>query len=189
VYRLTLSGNLEALVWTNHTNRLIIYNGVQDACDSYAFCGANSVCSMDSNIAKCECLKGYGPKNPEQWNISYWSSGCIPKTKSICRNNNTSGSFLKYKEMKLPDTSSSRYNKTMNLVECHKLCFKNCSCTAYANTDIRNGGSGCLLWFDNMFDMRLYEQWGQDLYIRVPSEPGTNFIYQSISCECTKINY
>ncbi|GAU21485.1 hypothetical protein TSUD_242080 [Trifolium subterraneum] len=146
VYRLTLSGNLEALVWTNHTN------------------------SMDGNIAKCECLKGYVPKNPDQWNISYWSSGCFPKMKSICGNNNTSG-FLKYKEMKLPDTSSSWYNKTMNLVECQKLCLKNCSCTAYANTDIRNGGSGCLLWFDDVFDMRLYEQWGQDLYIRVPSEP------------------
>ncbi|GAU28725.1 hypothetical protein TSUD_372320 [Trifolium subterraneum] len=42
--------------------------------------------------------------------------------------------------------------------------------TAYANTDIRNGGSGCLLWFGDIFDMRLYGQWGQDLYIRVPSK-------------------
>jgi hypothetical protein len=82
--------------------------------------------------------------------------------------------------MKLPDTSSSWYNTTMNLVECQQTCMKNCSCTAYAYLDIRNGGSGCLLWFGDLVDMRVFSQWGQDLFIRVPSsELGTNFIYQS----------
>jgi hypothetical protein len=77
----------------------------------------------------------------------------------------------------LPDTSSSWYNKTMNLVECQKVCMKNCSCTAYTNVDIRNGGSGCLLWFGDLVDMRVFLQWGQDLYIRVPSSELGKFIF------------
>ncbi|KAK2355138.1 G-type lectin S-receptor serine/threonine-protein kinase [Trifolium repens] len=169
IYKLSPLGNLQALVWTSETSdRIVVDTGMEDSCDSYATCGANSVCNMNGNVPRCECLKGYVPKFPEQWNISYWSSGCVPKIKSFCGNNNTSG-FLKYREMKLPDTSSSWYNKTMNLVECQKVCMKNCSCTAYTNVDIRNGGSGCVLWFGDLVDMRVFSQWGQDLYIRVPS--------------------
>ncbi|KAL1299399.1 hypothetical protein AAHE18_18G107300 [Arachis hypogaea] len=54
---------------------------------------------------------------------------------------------------------------TMNLQECEDLCRKNCSCTAYSNLDVRGGGSGCILWFHDLIDMR---QGGQDLYIRLP---------------------
>ncbi|GAU28727.1 hypothetical protein TSUD_372340 [Trifolium subterraneum] len=139
IYKLSPLGNLRALVWTSETSdRIVVDTGMEDSCDSYATCGANSVCNMNGNVPRCECLKGYVPKFPEQWNISYWSSGCVLKIKYVCGNNNTSG-FLKYREMKLPDTSSSWYNKTMNLVECQKV-----------------------------FDMRVFSQWGQDLYIRVP---------------------
>ena len=79
--------------------------------------------------------------------------------------------------MKVPDTSSSWFSKTVNLEECQKLCLKNCSCTACANLDIRNGESGCLLWFDDLIDMKMYHEEGQDLYFRVPaSELGNLFL-------------
>ncbi|KAL1363260.1 hypothetical protein AAHE18_03G137200 [Arachis hypogaea] len=102
-----------------------------DQCEMYAFCGSNSICYMDAYVSKF----------PKQWNMSDWSSGCVRKTL----------------DMKLPDTSSSTYNKTMNLEE------------SYANMDIRNGGSGCLLWFDHLIDMRMFTKGGQDLYIKVPA--------------------
>ncbi|KAL8156549.1 hypothetical protein AgCh_001590 [Apium graveolens] len=54
----------------------------------------------------------------------------------------------------------------MSLEECKRLCLKNCSCTAYANTDIRGSGSGCLLWFDELTDIREFNENGQDLYVR-----------------------
>ncbi|XP_059431991.1 G-type lectin S-receptor-like serine/threonine-protein kinase SD1-1 [Corylus avellana] len=47
------------------------------------------------------------------------------------------------------------------------MCLKNCSCTAYASLDIRNGGSGCLLWFDSLVDIRELGESGKDLYIRM----------------------
>jgi hypothetical protein len=51
--------------------------------------------------------------------------------------------------------------------------MKNCSCTAYANLDIREGGSGCLLWFSDLIDIRQFNDNGQDIYIRMAaSEQG-----------------
>lgn len=74
--------------------------------------------------------------------------------------------------MKLPDTSSSWVDKSLGLKECEEMCLRNCSCMAYANSDIR--GSGCLLWFDDLIDMREFTEGGQDLYIRMAaSELGT----------------
>ncbi|TKY66608.1 G-type lectin S-receptor serine/threonine-protein kinase [Spatholobus suberectus] len=168
IYTLNPSGILQGLAWTSQTNgRKVISAGAEDSCDNYAFCGANSMCNMYGNVPKCECLKGYVPKFPEQWNIAYWSGGCVPMNKDICKNN--TDHFLRYTNMKLPDTSLSWFSKTMNLEECQRSCLKNCSCSAYANLDIRDGGSGCLLWFEDLVDMRRFSQWGQDLYIRVPA--------------------
>jgi hypothetical protein len=82
--------------------------------------------------------------------------------------------------MKLPDTSSSWYNKSMSLKECEGMCLKNCSCTTYASFDVRGGGSGCLLWFGSLIDISEYSnsESGQDLYIRMAtSELGTVLLF------------
>ncbi|KAI5571707.1 hypothetical protein POPTR_011G126251v4 [Populus trichocarpa] len=55
----------------------------------------------------------------------------------------------------------------MNLEECKYMCLKNCSCTAYSNLDIRDGGSGCLLWFGDLVVTRVFSQNEQDIYIRM----------------------
>ncbi|GKB49662.1 G-type lectin S-receptor-like serine/threonine-protein kinase, partial [Tanacetum coccineum] len=45
-------------------------------------------------------------------------------------------------------------------------CRINCSCVAYANLDIRNGGTGCLQWFDELMDIKEFD--GDDnIYIRM----------------------
>nr|XP_025676740.1 G-type lectin S-receptor-like serine/threonine-protein kinase At4g27290 [Arachis hypogaea] len=173
LYKLQPSVTSIGTIWKNQTRTELElatidgYNG----CGSYAFCGSNAICKVDANLASCECLKGYVPKFPQQWNMSNWSDGCVRKTSLDCNNTN---SFLRYTDIKVPDTSSSWYNKTMNLKECENICLKNCSCVAYANLDIRNGGSGCLLWFNHLIDMVQYSRAGQDIYIKVPtSELGT----------------
>ncbi|XP_030930718.1 G-type lectin S-receptor-like serine/threonine-protein kinase At4g27290 [Quercus lobata] len=67
----------------------------------------------------------------------------------------------------------------MSTKECEAECLKNCSCTAYANSDIR-GGNGCLIWFGDLIDIMGYseendisgyseENPGQDIYIRLPA--------------------
>ena len=47
------------------------------------------------------------------------------------------------------------------------VCMKNCSCTAYTNLDIRDGGTGCLLWYGDLIDIRYFAENGQDIYIRM----------------------
>ncbi|KAK7257253.1 hypothetical protein RIF29_31096 [Crotalaria pallida] len=170
IYKFTYSGSGQCLSWKSQTRSLleVFSRAWQDPCENYALCGSNSICNMKDNVPTCECLKGYVPKFPEQFNISYWSNDCVPRNKSDCKNSNTDG-FWRYMGMKLPDTSSSWFSTTTNLEECQVLCLKNCSCTAYASLDIRNGGSGCIHWSHSLIDLRLFSQGGDDLYVRVPA--------------------
>ncbi|KAI7753577.1 hypothetical protein M8C21_021411, partial [Ambrosia artemisiifolia] len=75
--------------------------------------------------------------------------------------------FQKLSNMKLPDTENAVFNGNMSLQDCKVACKNNCSCTAYANPNITTGGVGCLLWFGNLIDVRVYPQNGQDLYVRL----------------------
>ncbi|KAJ0046088.1 hypothetical protein Pint_04370 [Pistacia integerrima] len=133
-----------------------------DQCDNYALCGAYASCNINMNTPSCECLEGFKPKFPDEWSNLDWSNGCVRRTELDCKNGD---GFLKHKGAKLPDTRSSRINKNISLLECEKLCSKDCSCTAYANSDIR--GSGCLLWFDELVDIRALTENQQDLYVRM----------------------
>ncbi|KAK3019226.1 hypothetical protein RJ639_003809 [Escallonia herrerae] len=97
------------------------------------------------------------------WNAIFWK---IPLD---CYNSWSDG-FLKYSDVKLPDTRNSLFNVSMTLEECQKAYSNNCSCMAYANLDIRNGGNGCLLWFGDLIDIRDFpERAGQDIYVRMAS--------------------
>ncbi|XP_059441319.1 G-type lectin S-receptor-like serine/threonine-protein kinase At4g27290 [Corylus avellana] len=134
-----------------------------DRCESYTLCGADATCDFNKSPI-CACLEGFFPKSPKDWDSVDWSDGCVRRTPLEC---NDGDGFLKRTGLKLPDTSSSWYNKSMSLKECEGMCLKNCSCTAYANLDVRGGGSGCLLWFDSLVDIRELGEPGQDLYIRM----------------------
>ena len=145
-----------------------------DQCEHYAFCGSYATCNP-SNFTVCACLKGFVSKSRKDQNSVDWSDGCVRRTPLEC---NGGDGFLTYTGMKLPDTSSSWFNKTMSLEECKGFFLKNCSCTAYSNLDIRGKGSGCLLWFGNLNDMKVLSPGGQDLYIRMAnSELGTFYFF------------
>ncbi|KAJ0836637.1 putative protein kinase RLK-Pelle-DLSV family [Helianthus annuus] len=75
--------------------------------------------------------------------------------------------FQKFSSMKLPDTENAVYRSNMSLSDCAVACKNNCSCTAYANPNITPGGVGCLLWFGDLIDVRVFQQNGQDLYVRL----------------------
>eukprot|EP00258_Populus_trichocarpa_P017240 XP_006377796.2 G-type lectin S-receptor-like serine/threonine-protein kinase At4g27290 [Populus trichocarpa] len=164
--RLTLSplGLPQSFTWNDRTNDWVITDvGQFDQCENYAFCGPNTRCEM-SRSPICACLDGFIPKSLADWNFSDWSDGCIRRTPLECSDK---VGFLKYTGMKFPDTSSSWYDKSISLKECQGLCLKNCSCTAYANLDIRQGGSGCLIWFGDLIDTRRSTGDGQDLFVRM----------------------
>ncbi|XP_019163788.1 PREDICTED: G-type lectin S-receptor-like serine/threonine-protein kinase At4g27290 isoform X2 [Ipomoea nil] len=56
----------------------------------------------------------------------------------------------------------------MSLQECEQVCLMNCSCMAYSTLNISNGGSGCLIWYGDLVDIRTIQN-GQDMYIRLAS--------------------
>jgi hypothetical protein len=164
-YVLNPSGIGQRFRWMDHTQSWELFStGQVDECENYAHCGSYASCNI-MNSPVCECLKGFKPKSPKAWNSADWPDGCVQGTPLGC---NDGDRFLKYEGVKLPDTSSSRFDRNMmSLKECEEWCLKNCSCKAYANLDIRNGGTGCLLWFADLVDIAVLAVGGQDFYIRV----------------------
>ncbi|KAK6934362.1 Bulb-type lectin domain [Dillenia turbinata] len=161
---LTQNGLVERLTWIDRTAGWNIYLTAQmDNCDTYALCGAYGSCDIN-NSPMCTCLKGFVPKYPNQYDMADWSNGCVRKSPLACGKGD---GFKKYSGVKLPDSRYSWFNTSMSLKECNVECLKNCNCTAYANLDVRQGGSGCLLWFNNLMDIRQLTENGQDLYIRM----------------------
>nr|XP_017221013.1 PREDICTED: G-type lectin S-receptor-like serine/threonine-protein kinase At4g27290 [Daucus carota subsp. sativus]XP_017221014.1 PREDICTED: G-type lectin S-receptor-like serine/threonine-protein kinase At4g27290 [Daucus carota subsp. sativus] len=163
---LTPTGDSKLLVWNDQQQIWMVYLSLQDSdCDRYGLCGGYGICNINKT-PRCECLRGFVPKFQEKWKAADWSSGCIRRTNLVC---GTDEGFVKYSGVKLPDTRHSWYNTNMNLQECEKLCLKNCSCTAFANADVRRGGHVCVLWFTELIDIRDYSEDGQDIYVRMPS--------------------
>ncbi|KAJ0771192.1 putative protein kinase RLK-Pelle-DLSV family [Helianthus annuus] len=157
------NGYFKRLNWVSRTQEWITYWDVNtDMCSQFGLCGPNGRCNQNKSPA-CSCMEGFEPQNPEEWSVSKWSSGCRRRTPLDCPNKD---SFRVFKKVKLPDTQRSWYNTSMTLDECASACKSNCSCTAYANIDFRNGGSGCLLWFDDLMDVRTVDE-SQDLYVRM----------------------
>ncbi|PRQ31540.1 putative protein kinase RLK-Pelle-DLSV family [Rosa chinensis] len=137
----------------------------RDFCDQYGLCGANAECIVSNNPV-CQCLQGFTPMSPEKWNLTDWSLGCTRKKPQSCQESDKDG-FVKFTDLKLPDTTHSWVNKSMNIKECRAECLNNCSCMAYTSSDIRAGGSGCAIWFGDLLDIRQFPGAGQDLYIRM----------------------
>ncbi|CAL5431473.1 unnamed protein product [Camellia sinensis] len=132
-------------------------------CDTLAFCGPYGLCTV-SNSPECGCLQLFEPKFPKDWGTD-WSNGCVRRTPLNCSGVN-GDKFWKYSGVKVPDTENSWFSVSMTLKECETMCLKNCSCMAYANLDVSGEGSGCLLWFDELVDIRVIKN-GQDLYVRM----------------------
>ncbi|PIN13313.1 Serine/threonine protein kinase [Handroanthus impetiginosus] len=141
----------------------VAYTLPRDSCDNYGQCGPYGVCSIDKEPI-CECLKGFEPKAQQDWD---WSSGCSRIRPLNC---GSGDAFLEVIGVKYPDMVEYWLNTSMSLKECHDECLRNCSCVAYANTYITNGGTGCLMWFGELIDIR--EVHGADskqiVYVRLP---------------------
>ncbi|KAB1227420.1 G-type lectin S-receptor-like serine/threonine-protein kinase RKS1 [Morella rubra] len=99
------------------------------------------------------------------WYLRDGSGGCVRKKGvSTCRSGE---GFVKFANVKTPDTSIARVDMSLSLKECEKECLTNCSCTAYTSADETKGGFGCLAWYGDLVDTRADSNAGQDLYVRV----------------------
>ncbi|KAF8409419.1 hypothetical protein HHK36_005495 [Tetracentron sinense] len=169
---LNQSGLVQRLKWNEGSFEwTVMFTRPNDLCDNYGQCGANGICKINDS-PMCKCLVGFIPKSPQEWDVLNSSSGCVRRVPLDCEKGE---GFIKIGGVKLPDLLQFWLNKNMSLKECKVECLKNCSCTAYANSDIRGGGSGCLLWFGDLIDIKEFNEGDsiQDIYIRMAaSEPG-----------------
>ncbi|KAK4271411.1 hypothetical protein QN277_020111 [Acacia crassicarpa] len=159
----TSNGELQRMTWIESTKIWTkFWYAPKDQCDYYKQCGPFGVCDANASPV-CVCMRGFRPKNLQAWNLRDGSDGCVRNTKLDCGGDK----FWEMKNVKLPDTTSVFVNRSMNIVECGDLCLKDCNCTAYANIEISNGGSGCVMWSDDLIDIRQYPRGGQTLYVRL----------------------
>ncbi|KAK4485087.1 hypothetical protein RD792_007695 [Penstemon davidsonii] len=166
-FTLLASGVAQRSTWIDRTQGWVVYitSPTDKYCDTYRLCGAYGICDI-ANSPGCGCLNRFIPKDPEGWDRADWSDGCVRRKPLNCSNGDA---FFKYSDIKLPDTKHSWFNESMNLEECKEMCSRNCSCMAYSNLDISRGGNGCLLWFDDLVDIKEVSAEQQDIYIRMAS--------------------
>ncbi|KAJ8525985.1 hypothetical protein K7X08_037204 [Anisodus acutangulus] len=160
------NGVLQLSEWNNQTqNWDDIVGAPTDNCDIYGQCHSYGLCNS-GNSPICRCLDKFEPKDPTEWARGNWSGGCVRKTTLNCQKE---VKFLKYSGIKLPDTRFSWYSRGVTLNASEELCLRNCSCVVYANQDITGTNEGCLLWFDELIDIREFGASGQDIYIKLDS--------------------
>ncbi|XP_076908664.1 G-type lectin S-receptor-like serine/threonine-protein kinase At4g27290 [Bidens hawaiensis] len=168
-FSLISSGELQRSVWVEDAKKWqLMVQLPRGICDSYNICGAYGSCST-ANSQTCSCLdeSKFVPRDQKGWGLENWSGGCVRRIALNCENG-TDG-FIMFPKVKLPDTQNSWFNKSMTLKECEAVCLRNCSCMAYANTNITGEGSGCLLWYNDLRDIRIITDGngGQDIFVRM----------------------
>ncbi|PQQ07348.1 hypothetical protein Pyn_06782 [Prunus yedoensis var. nudiflora] len=146
------SGSVQRLVLdAESTEWAIMYSLPNDPCDNYGYSGANGICRNSHPI--CMCLQGFTPRSQEEWEVFNTSSGCMRRIPLVCHGGE---GFSQLLGVKLPGILEFSLNKSMNIEECRVKCLMNCSCTAYANSDISGVASGCIMWFGDLVDVTVF---------------------------------
>ncbi|KAL0717042.1 hypothetical protein Bca4012_066364 [Brassica carinata] len=166
-FRMSSTGYLQVITWTKTVpQRNMFWSFPEDSCDAYKVCGPYAYCDMNTT-PRCNCIKGFVPKNASRWELRDMSGGCVRSSRLSCGEGD---GFLRMSQMKLPETSEAvavLVDKRIRFKECKERCIRDCNCTGFANMDIMNGESRCVIWSGELVDMRNYVAGGQDLYVKV----------------------
>lgn len=164
ILTLSTKGTLDRFTWIPTSFQWnLIWSSPKEGCDMYKMCGPYSYCDINTSPL-CNCIRGFDPMNQQQWDLTDGTDGCVRRTPLSCRGDK----FWQMKKMKLPDTTAAIVDRNIGLKDCRERCLKDCNCTAFANTDVRKGGFGCIIWNRELLDIRNYAG-GQDLYVRLAS--------------------
>ncbi|KAL5736147.1 hypothetical protein ACOSP7_030615 [Xanthoceras sorbifolium] len=151
----------QRFTWREATKSWSVFAAVpRDYCDNYALCGANGYCTI-SESPICQCFKGFKPKSPE---YTDFSQGCV-RNKPL--NYSKQDGFINFDGLKLPDTTHTWVNNSMDLEDCREKCLENSSCMAFTNSYINGTGRVCHMWFGDLIDIKRFTSGGQDLFIRM----------------------
>ncbi|WCJ42970.1 G-type lectin S-receptor-like serine/threonine-protein kinase At1g11300 [Euphorbia peplus] len=160
------NGEVVRSFWDNRTSSWqVIWDGPEHECDVYGACGSNGFCNR-LNSPICSCLRGFEPKNADEWAKGNWTAGCARRRSFQCEivsNGSELGKkdgFFKLEKVKVPDFAQL---STLSEQECERDCLNNCSCVAYSYyTDF-----GCMQWTRDLIDLQQLSTSGADLSVRL----------------------
>ncbi|KAK6133332.1 hypothetical protein DH2020_032903 [Rehmannia glutinosa] len=156
-------GRLIHYVWLEGSQAWNIYR-VQpsDACKSYAMCGPNAICDINSSPI-CGCLNGFVPRFMQTWDSLDFSGGCVRRRPLECSEERTG--YITVNNIRLPANSESLEIRRDGV--CEIVCLVNCSCNGYSY----DSRGGCLLFMGDLVDLERLSNGsaGGNLYVRMES--------------------
>ncbi|GJM99478.1 hypothetical protein PR202_ga16576 [Eleusine coracana subsp. coracana] len=165
-YVLTYAGQFRRESWMSSA---WVINGEwpPNNCKRYGYCGPYGYCDNTGAVLTCKCLDSFEPTSLEDWNNGRFSQGCRRKEALRCDDG-----FLALPLMKPPDKFVLVQNRTHE--ECAAECTRNCSCVAYAYSNVTASiltpdTTRCLVWAGELIDTeKIGDTAGSDtLYLRV----------------------
>ncbi|KAK3129504.1 hypothetical protein QOZ80_6BG0480740 [Eleusine coracana subsp. coracana] len=165
-YVLTYAGQFRRESWMSSA---WVINGEwpPNNCKRYGYCGPYGYCDNTGAVLTCKCLDSFEPTSLEDWNNGRFSQGCRRKEALRCDDG-----FLALPLMKPPDKFVLVQNRTHE--ECAAECTRNCSCVAYAYSNVSASiltpdTTRCLVWAGELIDTeKIGDTPGSDtLYLRV----------------------
>ncbi|KAI4983072.1 hypothetical protein ZWY2020_023564 [Hordeum vulgare] len=166
--KMDYSGKIKTRVWNSTMSKWTdLGSEPNQECNKFGYCGPFGYCDNTQAIVKCKCLDGFEPNNKQNWTAHRFSQGCHRTEALRCDEGDV---FLNLPRMKVPDQFLHIKNRSLD--ECIAECTSNCSCTAYAytnmSTKVINGDqTRCLLWIGDLIDTEKFNGEGENLYIRV----------------------
>lgn len=161
-YELSYEGIIAQKWWDDGSKKWgITWKAPETECDIYGTCGEFGICNPETSPL-CSCLKGFEPKNEEEWKRGNWTNGCVRKKQLQCGvQGGEEDGFLRLQKMKVPD--NAEWTVGLNIDQCRSKCFSSCSCLAYAY----DTGIACMTWSRSLFDIAALDPGGADLYLRL----------------------
>lgn len=161
-YVLTYDGMLIRKDWEDDEGDWTVqWQSLQYECDRHGKCGEFGSCN--SNMSPiCSCLRGFEPRNNQEWSAGNWTNGCVRRTPLQCEViGGKENGFLRISNVKVPDNAA--WSDSDDEEDCSKQCLGNCSCLAYAY----NLGFGCMIWSGSLIDIQDFSPVGVDVMIRL----------------------
>jgi hypothetical protein len=141
-------GQVSLRSWSNSSGGWVSRWTLPSDCKSGAFfCGRFGACKSDG---KCDCVDGFEPSNPSEWQLGYFVSGCSRSLLLSCEINNGQtlhdDSFVPLDNLQgLPYNSQNHSARSEQ--DCREACVSRCYCVAYAYD------SGCKLWYHSLYNV------------------------------------
>ncbi|CAL9112650.1 unnamed protein product [Musa acuminata var. zebrina] len=165
-YTMNYSGQIELLSWDHGSKHWRTWSLPNGECERYGWCGGFAYCDTTRLVPQCRCLEGFEPKVESECESGKNSAGCIRKKALRCGDDGDG--FVRVEGMKLPDNFV--FLRNTNFSGCRSQCLANCSCTAYAYSELPVGNaniSRCLVWMGELIDTNMVSRAGEDLYLRL----------------------